>query len=207
MSDFLYALNAADAITVDGGPLLSSFEHDEFDETVTFSWTDGEDSFTTVVDRFGIAGAQQQGNGYLVKDLDGELVKVELFTLEPIYPLPSALREGWIRVLQMAADEDLICEGGINSLMDDLLDKVAEVRLQNPPGSDGFGPRLEALFAASRGRALVHVAYLADALGGATIFGKEAWLSVLDGTKDVEQSLCQTLADLSPAADGGVGDA
>ncbi|WP_342632761.1 hypothetical protein [Marinobacter alkaliphilus] len=197
MSDFLYALNAADAMTVDGSPLLSSFEHDEDDETVTFGWTDGEDSFTTVIDRTGIAGAQQQGNGFLVTDSDGELVKVELFTLEPTYPLPSVLRERWAQVLQMAADEDLICEGSINSLMDDLIDKVTEGRLQIRPGADGFAPRLEALFAASRGRALVHVAYLADALGGATIFRKEAWLTVLDGTKEVTRSLCQTLADHS----------
>ena len=38
MSAFIYALNNADVIRVDGSPLLTSFEHDEDDEIVTFRW-------------------------------------------------------------------------------------------------------------------------------------------------------------------------
>lgn len=199
MSAFIYALNNADVIRVDGGPLLTSFEHDEDDEVVTFRWVDEEDQTEVVIPREGIASVEYKGNGFLVSDVDGEPVKIEVFSLVPEYPVPPKLREGWLRVFDMADKEKIIHYAALEAVMDNLVDDFIGGHAGCSANNEGYLGQIEALYRSCRGRPAAIVCGLARRLSNCTSYSYTAWEAVLDNPT-VNGSLAEALRQHAKAA-------
>lgn len=199
MSAFIYALNNADVIRVDGGPLLTSFEHDEDDEVVTFRWVDEEEQNEVVIPQEGIASVEYKGNGFLVSDVDGEPVKIEVFSLIPEYPVPPKLREGWLRIFDMADKEKIIHYAALQGVMDNLVDDYIGGHAGCSANNKGYLGQIEALYRSCRGRSAAIVCGLARRLSNCTPYSSTAWEAVLN-TPEVNDSLTQTLRQNAEAA-------
>lgn len=87
IENFLNALNSADAIKVDGGPILSSFDVlDDNEDLILFSWHDDEGlRFEQVTTRSNITNSWIEKHKILFEE-DGQLTTIELFTMQPIVP-------------------------------------------------------------------------------------------------------------------------
>ena len=87
---FLAFLNAAQAVTVDEGPLLTDWEASpvtgELDnQVVCFTWTDGEHEYSCKLDEEGIAAGDFHPEGkFVCGDHEGEVTVIRFFKLEPI---------------------------------------------------------------------------------------------------------------------------
>jgi len=192
MSVFLHALNRADVIRVDGGPLLQSYEYDQDDELAIFQWTDGDHEFSVAIPRDGIATAKHEGNGFLAVDVDGEQVKVEVFSLTPQYPVPPALSEGWPAILKKAADEDIIPLAAQELMMIEMVDDFIGGHAATTANNEGLEAQIEALVMATRGRCDELIGELAARLEMNSVYNRQAWTSILVGIS-VPDCLCQEL--------------
>lgn len=179
MSGFIYALNNADVIRVDDGPLLTGYEYDEDDQMVTFRWVDEENQFEVVVPQEAIATAEHKGNGFLVADADGDTVKVEIFSLVPEYPVPPKMGEGWLKVFDMADKEKIIHYAALQGVMDNLVDDFIGGHAGCSANNQGCLGQIEALYTACRGRPGAIICGLARRLSNITPYTHAAWEAVL----------------------------
>lgn len=85
MKHIIESLQAADALRVDSGPLLTGFGHED-DGSLTFTWTDVDDEFNEYVAACDVEKATVDGNIVTMINEQGEAIRVELFTLTP-YPV------------------------------------------------------------------------------------------------------------------------
>jgi len=85
---FLGLLGAANAVTVDDGPLLADWgiaevTGDPVNQVVNFAWTDGEHDYLCSMDEGGIAeGAFDSEGKFVGEDSEGEKVVVKFFKVE-----------------------------------------------------------------------------------------------------------------------------
>lgn len=81
-------LEQADAVTIDDGPLLTSWDADwdagEDDTVVHFSWTDGEYQYQAQLERGGIASGDFENGAFTCEDHEGEKTTIKMFTLESL---------------------------------------------------------------------------------------------------------------------------
>lgn len=179
MSAFLYALNSADAMRVDGGPLIDNFHYDVDDKIVTFRWDGDKGRFEVVVPPESAATAKHQKNGFVVTDLSGELVTVEMYTLEPKYPLPPLVANDWMQVFCKADAEGVAHFSVMKSVMDSVVDTFIGGHAALAANNQGYLSQIEALYSACGGDLNPIVCGLARRLSGITAFGKSAWREVL----------------------------
>lgn len=87
---FFAFLKAADAITVDDGAMLTSWETEACtgvgdNQVVRFDWTDGECDYSCVFDESGIAAGVFSNDGIFVgNDHEGERTIIQFFTIQRI---------------------------------------------------------------------------------------------------------------------------
>ena len=199
MSAFIYALNSADVIRVDNGPLLTGYEYDEDDGMATFRWVDEDHQFEVVVPRENIATAEHKANGFVVTDVDGKSVTVEVFDLVPKYPVPLKLSEGWLAVFEVADREKVIPDAALQAVMDSLVDDFIGGDAGCRANNEGYPGQVEALYAACRGRPAAIICDLANRLSNVTPYSKAAWQSVLKDP-EINESLVSRLKQQSDAA-------
>jgi len=194
MSSFIDVLNSSDVIRVDGGPLLSGFEYDSDDDVVKFSWDNGEgDTDVVIIPPGEAATAEPNGNGFLVQDEAGEVVKVEVFNLTPKYPVPAKLHTGWGTLLHRADAEKVIHYSITKILMDRLVDDFIGGHAGRIANNGGFLAQIEALYKADRGREAAMLCGLSRRLSELTPYSKEAWKAALSDPDSVSDSLAEYL--------------
>lgn len=199
MSSFIYALNNADVIRVDGGPLLTDYEYDEDDGCASFRWVDEDRKYEVVVPKESIAVAKPRANGFVVADVDGQCVTVELFSLVPEYPVPLKLSQGWLSVFRLADSEQVIFDCVMQAVMDSLVDDWIGGDVACRANNEGYSGQIEALYVTSHGRCDALIVALAERLSCVSSYSRAAWQSVLEDP-DLSQSLVSTLKQQSDAA-------
>lgn len=81
MNHIISNLSMADIIRVNGGPLLTSYEHEE-DGAIAFTWVDDDgDHFSEYVNAEEVAKSQITGNTLVMVNTLSETIRVELFNL------------------------------------------------------------------------------------------------------------------------------
>ncbi|WP_273206753.1 hypothetical protein [Marinobacter subterrani] len=121
MNHIIQSLQAADALRVDNGPLLTSFAQED-DGAIAFTWTDIEDAeFNEYVEADALERATVEGNTVTMTNEQGDTIRVELFTLTP-YPV------GVIMSVEALADaighlirDYRLCEDILIRSLDDLV--------------------------------------------------------------------------------------
>ncbi len=87
---FLALLQAADAVSVDDGALLTEVQiepltGDPDNQVVCFSWTDGECDYQDILTEGGIAAGEFQEDGrFVVGNYEGEPTTIRFFAIEPL---------------------------------------------------------------------------------------------------------------------------
>jgi hypothetical protein len=87
---FCRLLNAADAVTIDDGAMLTEFENahitgDSDNQVVIFTWTDGECDYSDCLTEAGIAAGVFENDGQFVADnSEGDKTVVRFFTIEAL---------------------------------------------------------------------------------------------------------------------------
>lgn len=90
IENFFSLLAACDAVSVDDGALLTSWEKsdqtgDPDNEVIRFDWTDGECQFSDVLTEGGIAtGVFHDDGKFVVDNRDGETTVVRFFEVKPL---------------------------------------------------------------------------------------------------------------------------
>jgi|AntRauTorcE11898_2_1112593.scaffolds.fasta_scaffold32752_3 hypothetical protein len=199
MSAFIYALNSADVIRVDGGPLLTDYEYDEDDKMATFRWVDEDNQFEVVVPRDSIATAEHKANGFVVADVDGKTVTVEVFSLVPEYPVPLKWSEGWLELFKLADRENIIHDAAFQGVIDSLVDNFIGGHASCSVNNEGYLGQIEGLYASCRGQPGAIICDLAKRLSYVTPYTRAAWESVLEDP-EIRESLVSTLKQQSDAA-------
>jgi|AntRauTorcE11898_2_1112593.scaffolds.fasta_scaffold35681_2 hypothetical protein len=83
MNTTIENLQTADAYIVDGGPLITSFEKAD-DDSIRFSWTDGEEDYSVHFCGAATAAATFEDSVITMQDEEGDTVHVELFSLSKL---------------------------------------------------------------------------------------------------------------------------
>lgn len=179
VSAFLYALNSADAMRVDGGPLIDDFHYDVDDKIVTFRWGGDKGGFEVVVPPESAAKARRQKNGFVVADLSGEAVTVEMYKVEPKYPLPPLVASDWMQIFCKADAEGVAHFDVMKSVMDSVVDTFIGGHAGRLANDQGYLCQIEALYSACDGDLKPIVCGLSRRLSGITAFEKAAWREVL----------------------------
>lgn len=179
MSAFVYALRNADAMRVDGSPLIDGFDYDCDDRFVTFKWVDGKKQFEVVISPREAATAELKGNRFILSAVGGDLVTVELFKLEPSYPLPPRLSSGWMDLFYKADQEKIVYFAAMKAVMDSVVDTFIGGHSGAAANNGGYMRQIEALYAACRGNDEPIICGLSRRLSEITGFSKGAWSSVL----------------------------
>lgn len=92
IDSFMDLLITAQAVSVDGGPLLTSWSLDPVtgdvdNAVVKFTWTDGEQDYSCTLDEGGIAdGRFERGGSFVCQDNEDEHTEIRMFTLTQIEP-------------------------------------------------------------------------------------------------------------------------
>ena len=87
---FFRLLNAASAVTIDDGAMLTEFENahitgDPDNQVVIFTWTDGECDYSDSLTEAGIAAGVFENDGQFVTDnSEGDQTVVRFFVIEPL---------------------------------------------------------------------------------------------------------------------------
>jgi hypothetical protein len=90
LEKFFAFLNAADAVTVDDGAMLPSWEIFERNGELTnqvarFSWTDGEYEFSAILDESGIAnGTFDEEGQFVCEDHENERTAIRFYKVQRI---------------------------------------------------------------------------------------------------------------------------
>lgn len=90
INKFLALLNAASAVTVDDGAMLTSVEAepltgDPGNQVVCFTWTDGECDYSDILTEGGIAGGMFDNDGkFVAENSEGEKTLIRFFDVEPL---------------------------------------------------------------------------------------------------------------------------
>jgi hypothetical protein len=90
IESFFRLLNAADAVTIDDGAMLTDFETANItgipdNQVVIFTWTDGECDYSEILTEAGIAAGVFECDGQFVADnSEGDKTVVRLFTVEAL---------------------------------------------------------------------------------------------------------------------------
>jgi hypothetical protein len=98
MNTAIENLQNADVYTVDGSPFLNMFEQEE-DDSIRFSWTDGEDDFEVAISGEATAAATFDENVITMVDSLGETVHVELFNLTKCVAFNPADATAYLEVI------------------------------------------------------------------------------------------------------------
>ncbi len=95
---FLRLLNAASAVTVDGGAMLTDIAAEELtgdpdNPLVRFTWTDGECDYSDILTEGGIAGGVFDSDGkFIAENSDGEETVIRFFDVERMDDAESGKR-------------------------------------------------------------------------------------------------------------------
>lgn len=86
---FLAALSSADAVSIDDGPLLTSWETTEVlgtpgNEIARFSWSDSDCEYSDILTEDGISDGRFIGNKFLAENSDGEKTVVRFFQIKAL---------------------------------------------------------------------------------------------------------------------------
>jgi hypothetical protein len=92
---FLRLLNAAYAVTVDDGAMLTGISAEQLtgdpdNQVVCFTWTDGEYDYSDILTEGGIAEGVFDSDGkFVAKNHEGEKAVIRFFAIEPFNDLAS----------------------------------------------------------------------------------------------------------------------
>lgn len=112
LAQLLTLLITAQAVTIDGGSLLTSWGTDNFqddpdNEILNFTWTDGENDFSCVLTEGGISEGNFNANGtFVCEDSNGDTTEIKAFILTQLIPepvtevIPDAVPQQYVEILQ-----------------------------------------------------------------------------------------------------------
>lgn len=93
---FMERLDHAHVVSLDNGPLLTSWNTHEItghveNLLIMFSWTDGENDFSCAFDEGGISCGEFEADGtFICEDNEGDLTKIRMFTLSQLADVVAA---------------------------------------------------------------------------------------------------------------------
>lgn len=177
MSFAVEVLEEASAFIVNGGPILG--DYDLNDERLVFSWVEHEGETEVVVSRSALEKAEFRGSSFFVTDADGDTAEVEVFRLQPTYPVPPSFVDGWLSLFGKMDGEGVVPAMLLEPAMDSMVDCYIGGGDSEAINSQGRQQQIKALYAAFEGDVSVMSNALAFRLSCCTAYSQPAWQSVL----------------------------